>query len=254
MKNQKTMASINLHAVLPLLEEIVLHDKEAAEITKGWNTSIQFAVQDGPAATLKFKDGKLQTSPDKQGFPSVGFWFSTPDKLNDMFDGKGIPIIWTGLWHIGIIKGFMNLTKRLEHYMKNPDEKKLLSDPANFDLFIKLNIYAMARGIRAVGENDPEVIPHIKKARDGTIQLQVLPDGPAAYIVKKGDKMTVGTGMAAKPSVYMKFKNKDIAFRLIKGDIDSFAAIGTSDLVVEGYIPLVDTLDIVLDHLGRYLQ
>lgn len=254
MKDPLTLATINLHAVLPLLEEVVEFDEEAARITRGWNASLRFSVSGGPAATLQFRDGKLKTAPDKNGFPSVGFWFGSPEKLNNMFEGKGIPVLWTGFWHIGILKGFMALTKRLEHYMKNENPDRLFSDPKVFDFYIKLSLYCIARGVKAVAENDPEVRPFFDKARDGTVQIEVLPDGPAAHVTLRGGRVEAGIGPADNVNCYMRFRNADVAYRLIRGELDSFAALGSCDLIVDGFIPLVDTLDIALEHLGRYLQ
>ena len=57
MKDPKVLSCIYLHAVLPLLEEIVQHDRQAQELVKGWKCSIMFHVSEGPAATLKFRDG-----------------------------------------------------------------------------------------------------------------------------------------------------------------------------------------------------
>ncbi|MFH1537520.1 MAG: hypothetical protein ABIH66_01080 [bacterium] len=254
MKNPLTLATLNLHAILPLLEEIVGFDEEAAKIIKGWNASLRFSVSGGPAATLKFRNGKLKTTPDKNGIPSVGFWFSSPEKLNNMFEGKGIPVLWTGFWHIGILKGFMALTKRLEYYMKNENPDQLLSDRKIFDFYIKLSLYTIVRGVKAVAENDPEVRPLFEKARDGTVQIEVLPDGPTVHATLRGGKVEAGIGPAEKANCYMRFRNSDVAYRLIKGELDSFAALGSCDLIVDGFVPLVDTLDIALEHLGRYLQ
>lgn len=254
MKNPEVLAAINLHAVLPLLDEVIAFDQEAARIARGWKASIEFAVSGGPTATLQFTDGRLTVYPEKIGFPSIGFWFGSADKMNRMFDGKGMPVLWTGFWHVGILGGFTKLTKRLEYYMKNPDEKQLLSDPKVFDFYLKLSLYALTRGVKAVAENDPEVIPFFKKTRNGTVQLEVLPDGPVTHLTIKDGKVTAGFGPAENVNCYMRFRSGDVAYRLIKGELDSFAALGARDITVDGFVPLVDTLDIALDHLGRYLQ
>ncbi|MEW6200729.1 MAG: SCP2 sterol-binding domain-containing protein [bacterium] len=251
MKDELTLAHLNLHAVLPLLEEVVEFDSEAARIVKGWNYSIRFAVSGGPMTFLQFGNGKLKVERGKGAFPSVGFWFTSPQKLNLMFAGKGMPILWTGFWNIGVLKGFPALAKRLEYYMRPTDE--MLKDKEVFDLYIKLSLYAMTSGIKAVGENDPEIKPLMAKTRSGAVQFEVMPDGPAAYVSLCNGRLEAGKGRIEKPNCFMKFKNSEILCQLIKGELDAFAALARCDITISGFIPLVDTFNAALDRVGVYL-
>jgi len=50
-------ARLNLHAVLPNLEDVVHHDPEMAELVKGHRITVQMVVRGGPDAWVRIADG-----------------------------------------------------------------------------------------------------------------------------------------------------------------------------------------------------
>ncbi|MEW5947754.1 MAG: SCP2 sterol-binding domain-containing protein [bacterium] len=252
MKDEKTLAHINLHAVLPLIGELVSGDAEAGAIARGWRCSFRFAVRGGPAAFIQFRDGKATAVAGKGRFPSVGFWFPSHGKLNAMFRGKGLPVLWTGFWNVGALRGFSRLAKRLEQVMRPTEE--MLKDAKTFKLHVRMTLYAMTRGIKAVGENDPEVSPLVVKARNGVAQFEVLPDGPATHVVLSDGRLEARTGRAERANCYMKFADAGVLHELALGGLDAYAALGNGSIRLEGYIPLIDTLNAALDRLGEYME
>jgi hypothetical protein len=163
-----------------------------------------------------------------------------------------MPILWTGFWNIGVLKGFPALAKRLEYYMRPTEE--MLKNKDVFEFYVKLNLYAMTAGIKAVGENDHEIKPLMAKVRDGTAQFEVLPDGPAAYVTLHDGKLEAGKGHAEKPNCFMSFRNSKILCQLIKGELDAYAALAKCDINLSGFLPLVDTFNAALDRVGEYLK
>jgi hypothetical protein len=254
MKDPKVLSCIYLHGVLPLLEEIVQHDKQAQEIVKGWRCSVMFHVSDGPAATLIFRDGMCEAIPKTVALPTIAMWFSSPEKLNRMFEGGNVlPVIWKGIWHPVILKKFIELTKRLDYYMKPTDE--MANDPQEFPFIAKLMMYAAVYGPKAVAEKDAkikrDIVPFMP---GGTIQLVVPGEGPKAYIIKKGDEFVVGKGDAPQaPDVFMEIRNTKIAFEMFTGKMDAMAGIGRCDIKIRGHIPLADNLNALLDRLSQYI-
>jgi len=254
MKDPKALSCIYLHAVLPLMEEIVQHDRQAQELVKGWKCSIMFHISDGPATTLKFRDGKCEAIPRSTALPTIALWFSTPEKLNRMFEGGNVvPVIWKGFWHPVVLKKFIALTKRLDYYMK-PSEQ-LAGDPNEFPFIAKLMAYAAVRGAKAVADNDEktrnEIVPFMP---DGTIQLATLDGGPKAFFIKNGKEITVGKGDAPRtPDVFMEVKDTRLAFELFTGKMDAMAALGKRDMRIRGHIPLVDNFNTLLDRLTVYI-
>ena len=255
MKDPKVLSSIYLHAVLPLLEEVVQHDKQAQELVKGWHCSVMFHVGGGPAATLKFRDGKCEAIPKAMALPTVAMWFSSPEKLNKMFEGANvIPVIWKGIWHPVILKNFIALTKRLDYYMKPTPE--LEKDPNESPFITKLMAYAAVYGAKAVADNDEKMKRDVAPIMpNGTIQLIVHEGGPKAYLIKKGDEITVGKGDAPQaPDAFMEVRNVNLAYELFTGKMDAMAGLGMCDLKIHGHIPLVDNLNALLDRLAQYLR
>ena len=62
MNDPRTMAYINLFAILGALPYLCELDSEAAKLIEGKAVSIGFAVKDGPEATLFFGGGKGRTA------------------------------------------------------------------------------------------------------------------------------------------------------------------------------------------------
>ena len=260
MNRETTLARLNLHAVLPLLEEVVAEDDEAGSLTRGWNAVIQFSVIGGPAAHLVFTDGRLVVKRGRTRWPTVGFAFPSASALNKMFSGQGftLPLIWTGWWHPVMLGRFMKLTKRLDLFMKTDFsegfEGRMALPPYAFDLAVKLFLYAAVFGIKEVGESDPAVAQVVADLPNGTTEMRVLPDGPVAHVIHRNGRFAPARGEAAEPTVAMEFRDARVAMDLFQGRLDSMAAIGKCDIVLRGLIPLVDGLSAVMDRLDIYFD
>jgi hypothetical protein len=256
MDKELVLSGIYLRAVLPLIEEVVQHDTVAAELVKGWNCSIMFHVGGGgPAATLVFKDGKCEVVRERVSMPAVAMYFGAPAKLNSMFAGKNVmPLVWKGIWHLGILRNFAALTKRLDFYMKPSDD--MAANPEHFPFIAKLMIYAALYGAKEVAENDEHMKKTIVPATpDGTLQVEVLNGGPRAYLIKKGTAFTAGKGGApGEVDAFMEIKDVKLAYQVFTGGVDVMAALGAGDVRIRGMIPLVDNINAMLDELSKYLK
>lgn len=255
MNREKILARLNLHAVLPLLEEVVAEDIEARELVRGWNAVIQFSVIGGPAAHLVFTNGRLEVKRGRYRWPTVAFTLTSSAALNKMFSGSGfaIPLVWKGFWHPVMLSRFMKLTKRLDAYMK-ADYTEGSRDSDGFDLALKLFLYAAIFGIKELGENDPDVSQIVAALPDGMAEMRVLPDGPVAHISVRNGRFSPARGKATGASVYMEFRDGRVAMELFQGRLDAMAAIGRCDIVLRGLIPLVDGLSAIMDRLGTYFD
>ena len=88
MTDQKTMAYINLYAVLGTLENLCEIVPEAsAMLTNTKPISIGFEVKDGPSATITFKNGRCRM---EQGVNKcdVKLPFSSCEKFNGRRDSS----------------------------------------------------------------------------------------------------------------------------------------------------------------------
>ena len=104
MKDARTMAYINLFAVLGALPYLCELDSEAAKLIEGKSVSVGFAVKDGPSATLFFGGGKCRMVPGvdrcevKLPFSSIlkyGSWWLQISAFSTVACvGKGFPKIY----------------------------------------------------------------------------------------------------------------------------------------------------------------
>jgi hypothetical protein len=252
--DQRVKAHLNLLAVLPNLEDLVGFDDEARRMAVDWKIRVLFSVRGGPSATLAFQDGRCRVSPGRQGMPNLVLGFTSPSHLNAMFDNQAKPIPLWGLHRLPWLAGqFPKLAARLEYYLRADDAR--LADPAVFDFVLGCQMRTAMRGLKFVAELDPEMHALAAHTAEGVAELRVLPDGPVVGIEHTGRTFTpLLNGNAPRPNVRAVFGSGRVAFDLLNGRGDAFAALGRRDVVMEGFLPLIDDVFAMLDHLGRYLK
>ena len=92
MTDARTLAYINMYAVLGTLENLCELSEEARELVKTKKpVSIGFEVKGGPSATITFKNGRCRM---EQGCDKcdVKLPFSSCEKFNGLIDGTTTPI------------------------------------------------------------------------------------------------------------------------------------------------------------------
>ncbi len=255
MDRQKILARLHLHAVVPVIAKIVEFDREAQEITKGWEATIQFGYFGRPVVQLQFAGGKCRVYRQAAVKPDVNFFFPTPALLNNMFTGQGftLPLIG-GFWNVGLLKGFIALTKRLEYYLKELDGKELDDELTPKVLRAKLSVATWATAVLA--EHDPAQAAFANHIKAGhTLNLVIEPDGPNFYFKKtKSGTFLAGDGKVADPTAELIFADPAVAMELINGTIDTMAALGKRELVIRGLIPMVDDVSAVMERVEGYLE
>ena len=246
-------AHLNLYAVLQNLEDLVKLDPEMAALTKTWDVSIQFAVRNGPSAYLEFRDGACRHGMGAHPGPSVKLYFTSPKHLNDMFDGKGNPIPLKGFTKLGFLKNqFSKLTDRMAHYLKPANGEA--AEAAYVKINTILTLYTAAHAVKVLGQMDAVCMTVASHIPAGTLQMEVLPDGPYANIVFAGDDIRVAKGVAPNPSAKMTFKSLDIAHKLLNGQLDGFLGVAQGNVLLQGIIPMIDGVNLILDRVEGYLK
>jgi hypothetical protein len=251
MDHDTVLAKCHLHAVLPLLEELVEYDDEAKRIVADWNGSIQFSCPGGIAEHIHFAGGKATAHRGAAKNPTAALWFFSPKELNKLFTGEGftVPIPWKGLFHLNMLKGFGEISKRLEYYMNTPFEV-LPAKHKNF--VVKMKLYAAGRALKEVGENDPHVAAYTQGLANGAAVLKIT-GGPAVTIRIRNGILSPEVGDIDSPNAVMEFGSFDIAAELFDDKIDAMAAIGSGDIKLCGMIPMIDNLNAILDRVSAYL-
>jgi hypothetical protein len=240
---------------LPVLAKVVEFDREAQDLTKGWNATFQFGYLGGPTVQLQFADGNCRVFRQAAVTPDVHFWFPLPVLLNNMLTGKGLtlPLI-NGFWNVKLLKGFMALAKRMEYYLKDLEGQTLDDDLTRKVLTLKLSLATW--GTAVLAECDPHVATlagHIPGG--GSLNFVIKPDGPNYYFKKANNgAYLAGDGSVAEPSAEVTFADMHVAADLVNGQLDTMAAVGKQDLVIRGLIPMVDDVSAIMAKLESYLK
>lgn len=246
-------ASLNLHAVLQNLEDLVAHDPEIGDLARGWRVAIQFAVFKGPAAYIEFKDGICRVGRGAHAAPDVRLFFTSPAHLNRMMDGKGNPIPLKGFTRLGFLtKEFPKATDRLEYYLKPTDD--LLADSAYLALNTRMTLNTAAFAVKELAGLDPIGRLNAAHMPDGTVLMKILPDGPAAHVQFSSGDIQVFKGDVDRPAAMLLFKDFEIANRFLNGKMDVFTAVAAGDVMIKGQTPMLDALGLILDRVPVYLS
>ncbi len=253
---EMVLARLHLKAILPLLEDIAAYDSTLQDYTADWNAVIQFQLKSlfsTTATYLVFSEGKLKAYGGNYPGPKVTLTFKNARQLNEVFQGKSNktprPNL-LALLHINKLTQIEKVLGRLEHYLR--PSKEHLRDKDFFAFCVKVSIYALAFGVKEVGEHDPELKVLAPNMSNGTIEIRIS-DGPSAHLTIQKGKFYPARGPANKPNAIMEICNLNTAWDMIQGNVDVFAAVGRGDIKLRGYIPLLEGVNPLLDRLSLYL-
>ena len=251
MIDQKTLAYINLYAVLGTLENLCELAPEASSLlTNKKPISVGFEVKGGPSATITFKNGKCRM---EQGCAKcdVKLPFSSCEKFNGLIDGTTTPIPSKGFTHIKfLLNDFTKLTDLLNKYMR-PDPADL-EDEDFFRISTSLMFYTITVAIAQIGNNDEISKFSASNMVDGEISFSIK-DGPASTIRVKDHRLLAIKKPCENPRAIMEFSSIRLARDLFDGNVNAIACVGSGDIVMKGMISMLDNLNRILDRVALYL-
>ena len=252
MKDQLTMSCINLHALLQNMEELAEMDMAAASLVRNTSISIQFKVKAGPEALLAIEKGSCRLK-HGDGRNDIYLYFTSPEHLNRMFEGKANPIPLKGLTKISFLKNeFTKLTDRLTYYLKPNDE--LLKDPEYLRINTILTANTAFFALTEIGNNDRIGKMNAGRIPDGDIDISIKNGGPSLHITAKNGRLEAFKGPSANPRAIMSFKNLETANAMLNGKVDAYTCIATGDVELKGYIPMLDSMNKLLSQVPEYLK
>ncbi len=251
MTDSRTLAYINLYAVLGSLENLCELAPEASSLlTNKKPISIGFEVKGGPSATITFKNGRCRM---EQGCSKcdVKLPFSSCEKFNGLIDGTTTPIPSKGFLHIGfLLNSFTKLTDLLSKYMR-PDPEDL-KDPDFFRISTLLLLNTITVAIAQIGNNDEIGKFSAKNMVDGEIAFSIK--GAASTTIRvKNNRLLALKKPCDNPRAVMEFSSIELARDLFDGKVNAIACVGTGDIVMKGMISMLDNLNRILDRVALYL-
>ncbi|MGI6694774.1 MAG: hypothetical protein ACOX6O_00855 [Christensenellales bacterium] len=250
MNDERTLAAINLHAILRNLEDLCQLDEDARALLKGHELKIGMRVPGLDPLTLEVKDGCL--SARRGGEPGgLRLQFFSPAHLNGMVSGVKMPLPTGGFSHLRFLKNnFAALAKDLEKYLRPSREN--LTDPAFLDKNIRLTAAAALYAVSEVANHDPLGQKISLAMGEGNVRLEV--PGVLAYTIQAKDgKLTTIKGKQLPAQAFMTFGSLDILGQVLRGEIDSYLCIGRGEIAVGGRISMVDNLNKLLRVVSAYL-
>lgn len=252
MTDSKTMAYINMYAVLGTLENLCELDAKAKEIisTMKKPVSLAFEVKDGPAATLRFSSQGCKL---EEGLCSydIKIPVSSCDKFNKIIDGTVTPVPTIGLSKIGfLLKTFTALTDRLTELMRPSEEA--LKDKDFFVLSTRLTFYTIAVAISQIANNDPIGMHSASYMVDGDISFGIKGCDTATISVKDNRLQTVKKA-PANPRAVMTFSDYQLASDLFNGKVNALEELGRGTVEIKGMASMIDNMNRLLDRVGLYL-
>jgi len=248
--DQRTLAYINLFAVLGSLEFLCRLEPAARQLIAGKKVSIGFSVKDGPSGTLWIKDGSCRMLPGVKGC-QVLLPFSSCEKFNGLIDGTVTPIPVKGFHKLGfLLKNFTKLTDMLNLYLRPEPEK--LKDEAFFEKSTRLMLHLIVSAIAQIGNEDAIGRCSAGYIQDGSILLGVKGDLYCG-IRAEGHRLFACHEQPEAYQAYMEFADLQLARQLFDGQVNAVACVGQGKIRIGGLISQVDNINRILDRVSLYL-
>ena len=250
MTDSKTLAYINLYAVLGSIPRLCELDERARELIKNEKVSLGFRVKGGPSGALCFADGRAWFAEECDSC-NIILPFSSPEKFNGMIDGTVTPIPSKGFARLGfLLKKFMPLTDILSSYLRA--DEKALEDPVFFEKSTLLMFHLIANAIAQIGNVDMIGQASASYIVDGTIKL-AIGDEHVLGIEAKDHVLRVLKEAPKSFSSFMRFEDIKLARDLFDGRVNAVAAVGEGKVRIGGMISQVDNVNRILDRVALYL-
>ena len=250
MTDSKTLAYINLYAVLGSIPRLCELDERARELIKNEKVSLGFRVKGGPSGALCFADGRAWFAEECDSC-NIILPFSSPEKFNGMIDGTVTPIPSKGFARLGfLLKKFMPLTDILSSYLRA--DEKAIEDPVFFEKSTLLMFHLIANAIAQIGNVDMIGQASASYIVDGTIKL-AIGDDHVLGIEAKDHVLRVLKETPKNFSSFMRFEDIKLARDLFDGRVNAVAAVGEGKVRIGGMISQVDNINRILDRVALYL-
>lgn len=254
MTDPRTLAFLNLHAILGSIPVLCTLDEDAAAIVRDSRITLGITIKDGPTGTLSFDRGQCRFSESVTvSACDILLAFPNPEKFNGMIDGTVTPIPKKGLLRAGFLTGpFTRLTDRLSAYLRAGAEQ--LADPVFRKTSTLLMFHLIAHAVCCIGNEDPIGLASASYMTDGAVRIGAGDD--IAYMIRvQNHKLTVSdTPESETVTARMQFADLATARALFDGEINAVAAVGDGAVRIGGMVSQVDNINRILDRVALYLQ
>ncbi|MCL2446433.1 MAG: hypothetical protein FWD06_06685 [Oscillospiraceae bacterium] len=253
--DQKTLAYINMHAVIGALENLCELDPEAGKLmTNQKPVVVAWDVAGGPKATLTFANGRMRQDTGILPKHHLKMKCNSCAQFNQVVAGTANPVPVPKGGGVAALKFMLNdfksLTDRLETYLRATPEA--LADPAFSTISTKLMLNVIGVAISQIGDYDPVGKFSAKYITDGDVQISIKDDLGVTIRVKNHFLTTIKQ-RPETPSAIMEFESLELARALFDGKVNAMSCIGQGQIVMGGKINMLDNVNRILDRVPLYL-
>ncbi|MEM1157001.1 MAG: hypothetical protein AAF649_04635 [Verrucomicrobiota bacterium] len=256
---QRLIARLYLESVLPTLAPLVQFDPVARELMAGQRFGVRFDAGDALEGRIIFDPASTAaagaTALPVSGVPVLNLWLASAAQCVRLFSKSGIALpIPVGGWQVlPKLPLFQQLTARLEAVLQ-PDPAAL-SEPELLRNHVFCSLHLAVHALPAMLELDPQGESVYSSVKKGVAEFKYRPETfPSVWLDLRGERPVTGTGAPpTDPLVTLNFRNDDTAVQAMANQLDGLAALGRGDLVLEGFVPLADSLDLVMARIQAYL-
>ena len=250
----RTLAYINLFAVLGSLPHLCELSEEARGLIADRKISLGIRVKNGPCAVLYFDHGRVRMEQGRLPC-DILLPFGSPEKFNGMIDGTVTPIPSRGFLRLGFLLGpFIKLTDVLSRYLRPTAEQ--LEDGEFFRISTLLMFRVITSAVSQIGNEDKIGRASASYIADGHIRMAITQEGQTlavAHIVAQDHRLQTVHADTDTPMSQMEFEGIQNARGLFDGVLSSFTLICDSKLRMGGLISQLDNVNRILDRVGLYL-
>lgn len=248
--DDKTLAYINLFAVLGGLSKLCELDSQCKKLIRDKDIAIGIAVKDGPEGTIRFSGGACTVTPGIDRC-DIKLPFSSCKKFNGLIDGTVTPIPSKGFTKIGfLLKEFTKLTDKLTAYLR--PAAGALEEPEFFEISTNIMFHLILDAVAQVGNVDKVGMASASYITDGDVRISI-DGGPEGHIHAHGHTLTARHQPCEHPTSYMVFTTMKTARDLFDGRVNAVECVGLGKVRIGGMISMVDNVNRILDRVSVYL-
>ncbi len=228
---EEIRARANLHAVLPVLEDLARFDKQHGGKGAGrWPGAVvmEVAGYKDLAATVRFRPGGIDVLPEKWSRPSIILEFQSPQALNDSFDGgKSKPRIRKLVTGLPVLLKFMKMSKLMSNSLTGDAAPGGVKSRAAMLLRVVISaMEILARHYREAKDMAAEL--------EGVFQVGIEPDGPYYHIAFEKGRAASFLNAHSEPTAGITFVDPQTAVEVLSGKKDAMEAMGEQKMKLEG--------------------
>lgn len=248
---EELKARANLHAVLPVLEDLAKFDKEHGGKGAGkWPGAlvIEVAGRRDLATTVRFRPGGIDVLPERWSRPSVILEFRSPRALNDSFEGgKSKPRIRKLLTGLPIFVKFVRISKLMS--------KSLTGDsaPGGTKSRAAMLLRVVVSAMEVLAEHYPEA-KEIAAGLEGVFQVGIEPGGPRYHVAFEKGRVASFLKPHSSPTATITFVEPQTAVKVLSGQKDAMEAMGEQKMKLEGDPGFAMKAGAIMNKVGDVLR